>query len=272
MGRHPRIEHAAAALVARRVLRHDPVVGRLLGRLSGLAAPDRRDEGRLRLCHAAGDRGRSRRAEAAAPRSGGRARRCLDRTDQGRSDAVPGRHRLGQGGLRRQLRRLPRRRRRRRARLPEPQRRRLALGRLAGRDRDHAEARHPRRRQQRDPCQPDAGLRPRRRAQARGDQRGRQSGPRARRTVDAAEGRPAQGPGDLCRQLRRLPWRGGQGQSRARRARSDRCDLALRHGHGRADRNHRQQPCRRDAGLGRTPRRHHDQGADGLCPFARGGQ
>ena len=49
-------------------------------------------------------------------------------------DAVPDRDGAGQGRLRRQLRRLPRHRRRRRQGLSQPERRRLALGRLARRD------------------------------------------------------------------------------------------------------------------------------------------
>ena len=118
----------------------------------------------------------------------------------------------------------------------------------------HAAERHPRRRQQRHPHQPDAGLRPGRRAEARRDHRRRQPCPRPGRARRRRQGRQGAGREALPGELRRLPWRRRQGQPGARRAQPDRCDLALRHGHGLAHRDHHQQPQRRDAGLGPAPR------------------
>ena len=56
----------------------------------------------------------------------------------------------------------------------------------------------------------------------------------------------------------------GKGKQERRLGQPDRQDLALwlRQGDHRAD--HHQRPRRRDAGLGRTSQRSHDQGADGL--------
>ena len=79
----------------------------------------------------------------------------------------------------------------------------------------------------------------------------------------------ARGAQDLRRQLRCLPRAGWQGQSRGRRAQSDRQDLALCVGqedhHGR----HHQRARRRDAGLGRQARRRHDQDAHRVRPYVR---
>ena len=74
---------------------------------------------------------------------------------------------------------------------------------------------------------------------------------------------------DLRRELRVLSRRRRQGKSGTRRARPHGQDLALRFRRGHPDRNHRQRPRRRDAGLGGASRSLHDQGAGGLRPLAR---
>ena len=67
MGRHARAQHAAAALVAVDVLRLHRLGGRLLGRLSGLAADQQFHAGRVRLAFA--QRGRIRPRRARRPRA-----------------------------------------------------------------------------------------------------------------------------------------------------------------------------------------------------------
>jgi hypothetical protein len=54
VGRHPRTQHAAAALVAVDLLRHHRLVGRLLDRLSGVAADHELHAGTSRLAFARG--------------------------------------------------------------------------------------------------------------------------------------------------------------------------------------------------------------------------
>ena len=117
---------------------------RLLHRLSGLAAGLVLHQGR---CSAGSPATRScADLEALKQQRSGmtaQARRKLP----GRDPAEPGdvrlRARSGQGRLRRQLRSLPRSRRRRRQGLSEPERRRLALGRLADADRADDPPRRP---------------------------------------------------------------------------------------------------------------------------------
>src|SRR5690606_2245717 len=61
------------------------------------------------------------------------------------------------------------------------------------------------------------------------------------------------------RDLRRLPWRGRQGQSRAWRAQPDRCDLALWRQPGPDREVDSRRSQRRDAGLPFTPVRNRGQ-------------
>jgi cbb3-type cytochrome c oxidase subunit III len=74
---------------------------------------------------------------------------------------------------------------------------------------------------------------------------------------------------DLCRQLRRLPRAGRQRQSRGRRAKPDRQDLALRVRQENHHGGHRRRPRRRDAGLGRQARQRHHQSACSVCAHLR---
>ena len=74
---------------------------------------------------------------------------------------------------------------------------------------------------------------------------------------------------NLRRQLRRLSRAARQGQPLARRAQSDRSDLALRLEHRHHHRRHLERPRRRHAGLGRQARSGDDQGACGLRPYVR---
>ncbi len=224
MGRHPRAEHAAAALVAVDVLRHHRLVGRLLDRLSGLAAAV--------LLHAtacsAGIRASAVVADLDAlkaqrgPMIGKLAAASL-RGDRGRSAAAGLRARAGPHRLRRQLRAVSRRRRRRRQGLSQSQRRRLALGRQARRHRHHDPPRRPLRPTPRRRQGAHAGLRPRRHAEACRHRGGRRLRALARR---------------VCRSIRRPISRAGKkvfadncaachgddgkGKRDARRAQSDR--------------------------------------------------
>ena len=135
MGRHPGAQHAAAALVAVAVLRHDRLGGRLLDRLSGVAAGV--------LVHAAacstGTRASavvSRSRRAARQQRGpmmAQARRGSLQEIESTTRAARLRPRAGRARFRRQLRAVPRRRRRRRQGLSQSQRRRLAVGRHARR-------------------------------------------------------------------------------------------------------------------------------------------
>ena len=213
------------------VLRHHRLGGRLLGRLSGLAAGLRPTP---RAC-SAGNRAqavvqRSRRAEGAcaAPMIA-QARGRLACRDRRRPGAARLRPRAGPPRLRRQLRAVPRRGRRRRQGLPEPQRRRLAVGRQA-RPRSQQTIRHGVRSGRSDKRaqgqMPAFGTR--RHAEARRD---RQPSPNYVRSLSGLPTEPgadlARGQEGLRRQLRRLSRRRRQGQSRARRAQPDRRDLAL---------------------------------------------
>ena len=73
----------------------------------------------------------------------------------------------------------------------------------------------------------------------------------------------------LRRNLRRLSRRRRQGQPRDRSAKSHRRDLALWFRSGLDHRRPLERSWRHDAGLGRPARRKHDQGADDLRPHPR---
>ena len=151
MGWPARTEHAAAALVAVAVLHHDRLVGRLLDRLSGLAAADQFDAGRVRLPHPDRAPRRSRRAQAAARPDDGQARQRVACRDRRRSAVARLCPRAGTGRLCRQLRAVSWRGRWRHQGLSQSQRRRLAVGRQARRYR----ANHPlwrARRRRQGPC------------------------------------------------------------------------------------------------------------------------
>ena len=115
------LNNAAAALVAVHALRNDRMVDRLLDRLSVLAARQRLHARALRLLAARlcprGGRGR----QAARGALGAGPRERLARGDPGHARAAAARDRERQGGLRRQLRRLPRLGRRRRSGYPNLQ-------------------------------------------------------------------------------------------------------------------------------------------------------
>ena len=181
------------------------------------------------------------------------------------------RPRAGPRRLRRQLRALSRRRRRRRQGLSQPQRRRLAVGRHARRHRAAPSATAS----ARPTTRPARAAMPAfgrdgmlKRAEISSGRRLRPLAVRpAGRGKGADLGARQEG---LRRQLRRLSRRRRQGQPRARRAQPDRRDLALWLRRGDASsKGIMQRPRRRDAGLGRPPRRRHDQGAGGLRPHAR---
>ena len=91
----------------------------------------------------------------------------------------------------------------------------------------------------------------------------------ARRRRPRSQGRSHGRQEDLFRQLRGLPRRDRQGQTRARRAEPERCHLALRGGQASGRRRHLERSRRSDARLGGAARRRHDQGARGLRAFAR---
>ena len=110
--------------------------------------------------------------------------------------------------------------------------------------------RRPLRRRQ-GPSRLDAGIRPRRHAQARRHRCRRRLRALAVGPVDDAGRRSRARRKSLRRQLRRLSRPAGQGQPCARRAQSDRPDLALRLGYEDHHRRHLERPRRRHAGLGR---------------------
>ena len=220
-------------MVAVAVLCHDPLVGRLLDRVSVLAArvllyvwcvplafPQRGGFGR-------------RSAQDAARPHGRQARGCVAAGDRLRSGAARIRARAGALRLRRELRAVPRRRRRRRSRLSQSQRRRLDLGRHARRDRADHPPRCPLRRRECARGCGHAGLRPRRHPQARRCRERRRLRAFARRSARRPHSRSRRRQEGVRRQLRGLPRRGGQGQTRARRPQPDRRHLALRRGSGR---------------------------------------
>ena len=142
------IEHTSTALVAVAVLYHDRLVDRVLDRLPGLAAADDLDAGRVRVSYPQCGCRRSGSAQATARSDGGKVGGCLALQHRRRSAAARLCPSAGARGFRRQLRSLSWRRWRRRQRLPQSQRRRLALGRQARRYRAYDSLRCPRRRRQ----------------------------------------------------------------------------------------------------------------------------
>ena len=86
MGRHPRAEHAAPEMVAVAVLRHDPLGGGLLDRVSVLAARVLLHQGRVRLAVARRGGFGPRRAQGAARPDGRKARVGIAAGDRVGSD------------------------------------------------------------------------------------------------------------------------------------------------------------------------------------------
>src|SRR6476661_356152 len=108
MGWHPRAEHAAPEMVAVAVLRHDPLGGGLLDRVSLLAARVLLHQGRVRLAVARRGGFGPRRAQGAAWPDGGKAQVGIAAGDRVGSDTPRFRARAGSPGLRGELRALPR--------------------------------------------------------------------------------------------------------------------------------------------------------------------
>ena len=201
--------------------------GRLLGRLSGLAAADLFDARRVRLARAQAvvtDLTICTAQRGPMMDKLGSASLAEIAADPQLLDFARA---VGRAGLCRQLRALPRRRRRRRQGLSQSQRRRLAVGRQARRHRARpsATASAPATtRPTRATCRPSAATH----AEAERDFGGRRLCPLALRAADRRRQPISRRQESLRRQLRGLSRRRRQGQSRARRAESDRHDLALR--------------------------------------------
>ena len=109
MGRHPRAEHAAAALVAVAVLSHHRLVDRLLDRLSVLAADVGVHRRPVQLAFARSHHRRHGRAQGAARPDGGTALAGVACRRSRPTSICLIRPRAGTAGLRRKLRAVPRR-------------------------------------------------------------------------------------------------------------------------------------------------------------------
>ena len=235
--RHHRAQHAGAAggLVGDR---HHPRLGaRHVDPAADLAARDHLHQGPARHRPARARRGGARGGRA-LPRAMGDAlrRRRPRRYPPGRG-ADADRVRRGAGALGRQLRGVPRPRGRRRPRLPEPRRRRLALGRRrrgGARDAARRHQRHP----SRDAHLRDAGLRRDRHPDARPDPHGRGLRPVALGPRQPGRGRAGGGRDALRRELRQLPRRGRDRRHEPRGAEPDRRLLDLRRRRGDAVPDH----------------------------------
>ena len=111
LGWHQGTEHATAALVVGIVHRLHRLGHRLLDRDAGLAAPAQLYPWRAQSFPARRGHGECARASGGARRQGTRLHQCQPRANSGQSRSAAIRAGRRQGGVRRQLRRLPRRRR-----------------------------------------------------------------------------------------------------------------------------------------------------------------
>ncbi len=269
MGRHPRAEHAAAALVAVAVLRDHRLGGRLLDRLSGVAAGFVLHATASFSWHArSAVASRSRRAAGAARADDGEARGGVaagDRVDAGTARFRP-----------RARRAAPSPTIARPATAPAAAAPRAipisttTTGCGAARSTDIAADDHPRRALRRRCRAIKARCRP---SAATACSSATKSSTVAN-YVRSLSGLPTAPGADLARGAKIFADNcavchgdGRQGQPRGRRAQSDRSDLALRLRHGDHHRWRLERARRRDAGLGRQARSGDDQGACGLRPY-----
>ena len=156
------------------------LLGRLLDRLSVLAAGQQLPPRPVRNHQPHPGGGGRRGGPGGAHAAGGGSRKGEPPADRGRSETAGDRARSGQGGVRRQLRAVPRLGRPGPEGLSQPDGGPLAVGRNPRPDRRDDHARHPRRRPGH-PHERHAGLRQGRDPEARADPAGRQlrSDPRA---------------------------------------------------------------------------------------------
>ena len=215
VGRHPRAEHAAAALVALDLLRDDHVRGRAIGS----SIPRGRWSAATPVaCSATPIAARSPRTSPTIKAVRGATEAGLDKASVTEIVAdkklLGARARARQGGLRRELRAVPRLGRAGRQGLSQPHQRRLAVGRQARRDPDDDHPRHSRRLRQGHAHERDAGVRHGRHPEAGGDQAGRQLRAHAEQARARGGRRRRRRQEDFRRQLRGVPRRRGQGQSR----------------------------------------------------------